>query len=880
VNHWTRIGLLAAALTGAQIFLFGPVEIWARNAADLSIRWPYLLAGGLAASFAVFMPLAVVVMLTPRRWRAVPACVLAAVAVLAWIYASFLFRESLEMDGRDRVMDLTSPLGAYEWLVLAVAVAILAFIVARVPRPAVVMLAALLVANAGVTAARLTTEQGTAITSRKTSPEPMWRFARDGNVLAILLDALQSDVAADEIQRDPALAAAFEGFTFFKNTTGVAPTTFPTMPTIHSGHLWDPNESLVDQYKRRIEQESFLKRLQAAGYETVLVPPIRNVCPEDISLCVGTDIMRGSDAACPPGATPCRIVARVAGRTSAQFVPQLLNLFDMSAMRTAPFAIKGQIYNGGSWWFSRGTTAAYSMEFIARSREMLYALATKLIVDDGPPTAKLLHLASTHQPYVFDAECKPQLPALAGSIEVAARCSLRGVAAILARLKSEGAYDGSTVLIFADHGADRPSSYRTQSRSDNLAWTFMASRANPVLMVKAPGARGALTYDMRPVSIADIPATICTLTQRCKAEAGRSVFSTEPRSEPRTFFWYDWRAEYWNLKSVPGVRKFALTGPPWDEASWSLTGPAAGYALGTPLRFEASGNSAEYLGLGWAHAEDWGRWTDGERAVLRITPAWDRTTDLVLTLKARGFVTTNVPRQDVDLVVNGAPAGRLSFESFDIVERSIRLRAATVPEGETLELAFLTKDARSPFSVGLSSDTRRLGIGVVSMALATAPVETQRAPPSTVKAAIPMSGLDIDFRQGGNAMQYAATGWAQSEDWGTWTDGSRAILRLKPASVGTSDLVLTVRARGFVVPQHPQQDIDVLLNGTAVGRWSFNSFEIVERELRLPASLVAGSDMLELTFVAPSARSPAELGLSADTRRLGIGVASATLRQP
>jgi hypothetical protein len=880
VNHWTRIGLLAAALLGAQIFLFGPVEIWARNAADLSIRWPYLLAGGLAASVAVFLPLAAIVMLTPRRLRAVPACVIAAVAVLAWIYASFLFRESLEMDGRDRVMDLTSPLGAYEWLALAVVVVILALVVARIPRPVVVMLAALLLANAGVTAARLTTEQGTALAGRKTSPEPMWRFARDGNVLAILLDALQSDVAADEIQKDPALAAAFEGFTFFKNTTGVAPTTFPTMPTIHSGHVWDPNESLVEQYERRIGKESFLAQLASAGYESVLVPPIRNICPEGISLCVGTDIMRGSDAACPPGATPCRIVARVAGRTSAQFVPQLLNLFDMSAMRTSPFAIKGQIYNGGSWWFSYGTTAAYSMEFIARSRDMLYALAQKLIVDDGPPTAKLLHLASTHQPYVFDADCKPQPPALAGSIEIAARCSLRGVAEILSRLKSEGAYDGSTVLIFADHGADRPSSYRTQSRSDNLAWTFMASRANPVLMVKAPGARGAVKYDMKPVSIADIPATICTLTQRCKAEAGRSVFSSEPRSEPRSFFWYDWRAEYWALKSVPGVRKFALTGPPWDEASWSLTGPAAGYVLGTPIRFETSGNSAEYLGLGWAHSEDWGRWTDGERAVVRVTPVWDRTTDLIVTLKARGFVTTGVPRQDVDVVVNGAPAGRLSFDSFDVVERSIRLRPATVPKGATLEFAFLTKSARSPLSIGLSSDPRRLGIGVVSMALSPAPMETQRAPPPAANAAPSVPELDIDFRQGGNAAQYAATGWANSEDWGTWTDGNRAVLRLKPRSAATSDLILTVRARGFVAPQHPQQEIEVLVNGTAVGRWSFSSFEIVDRELRLPANLLAGSDVLEITLVAPSARSPAELGLSTDTRRLGIGVASATLRQP
>jgi len=820
-----------------------------------------------------FLPLAVLVLLTPARWRAGAACALATVALLAWVYSSFLFRDSLAMDGRDTLLNLGSPLGRYEWPLLAVAIVVVALVLSKIPRPAFMLLLALLVGNLALSVTHLRTIPTASTKVIERSPEVFSRFGRSDNVLAILLDGLQSDVAADELAKDASLSTAFDGFTFFRNTTGVAPSTYPTMPAVHSGHIWDPNQSLLDQYERNIVKGSFLSGLARSGYETALVPPIRLACPEGIAMCAGPP--RGTSDVCPEGSSLCRTVAYVAGQ-HARVLPQILLLFDLSLVRVAPFDAKDDIHNGGNWLLSRGTQAAFSSAFMARALEPLELLAKTLTIDDGPPTAKFLHIFSTHAPYKFDSECTIQTAVVTGGMENAARCSLRKVASVLQRLKSENIYDSSTVLIFADHGAGRPSTYRSLGDGAVTFSPSTAAFANPALLIKPPAARGSLTHTMHPASIADIAATVCALTKRCTAGAGQSVFAPAPATRARKFYWYEWRTEYWALKSVPNVRSFVVTGPPWEAASWAIEGSAKLYTLGDAIRFANTGNGAGYRGPGWAESEAWGTWSDGGPSTARLSTVWDRKADLMLAVRARGFVAPQLPRQYAEVLVNGQRVGTLSFDTFDIVEQKLRLPAAVIGNSENIEIAFLVRTARSPAELGLSDDQRRLGIGVESMTLTLAPVEAARTAPAPAYSL----SEEIDFRSGGNATQYLAAGWANSEPWGTWAEAEQATLRLTPTLSGKTDLMLSVQARAFVVPQYPRQDIDVLVNGRQAGTFSFDSFDLVERSLRVPADLMAGSEVLEMTFISKSARSPAELGLSADSRRLGIGIANVTLRLP
>jgi hypothetical protein len=90
-------------------------------------------------------------------------------------------------------------------------------------------------------------------------------------------------------------------------------------------------------------------------------------------------------------------------------------------------------------------------------------------------------------------------------------------------------------------------------------------------------------------------------------------------------------------------------------------------------------------------------------------------------------------------------------------------------------------------------------------------------------------------------------------------------------------LVLRMAVRGFVPPAQPSLDADVLVNGTHVTTWLFRhptDFSFVERVVAIPPDLLVDG-VVHLQLSIPEAKSPRELGMSQDDRRLGVGLARA-----
>jgi hypothetical protein len=138
-------------------------------------------------------------------------------------------------------------------------------------------------------------------------------------------------------------------------------------------------------------------------------------------------------------------------------------------------------------------------------------------------------------------------------------------------------------------------------------------------------------------------------------------------------------------------------------------------------------------------------------------------------------------------------------------------------------------------------------------------------------------GQVIGFGLLGDATRYCEAGWSQSELWGTWTDGDVAKLRIAPVAKAGIQLIFVARLRAFVNPRHVRQHVDVLVNGRFVDQWIFDGAEDTDRMVRLPSDVSYYPETIEITFIIPTARSPAELGLSDDSRRLGIGLVRACL---
>lgn len=136
-------------------------------------------------------------------------------------------------------------------------------------------------------------------------------------------------------------------------------------------------------------------------------------------------------------------------------------------------------------------------------------------------------------------------------------------------------------------------------------------------------------------------------------------------------------------------------------------------------------------------------------------------------------------------------------------------------------------------------------------------------------------GSMIDFACKFSSRCYLLSGWSVTEaDHGVWSDGPVAelVFRVEPKPAGS--LLLRVHLSAFVVPAHPDSHIGLFVNGSGLAQWNF-SLERIEQahrvwcEARIPVEIASNDEIrIELRIAHPA--SPRQLGLSVDSRQLGI----------
>lgn len=129
-------------------------------------------------------------------------------------------------------------------------------------------------------------------------------------------------------------------------------------------------------------------------------------------------------------------------------------------------------------------------------------------------------------------------------------------------------------------------------------------------------------------------------------------------------------------------------------------------------------------------------------------------------------------------------------------------------------------------------------------------------------------GRDIDFTAAGDSQLFTLAGWSTPETGGRWTDGPEAELLLRLRDAPPDNLHMIADVLPFC--HDAGLTVDAIVNGSLLATWEFSPPGAPTRcEVAIPASL-ATRDHLHVLFRVKEPKVPSALGLSEDSRALGL----------
>lgn len=136
-------------------------------------------------------------------------------------------------------------------------------------------------------------------------------------------------------------------------------------------------------------------------------------------------------------------------------------------------------------------------------------------------------------------------------------------------------------------------------------------------------------------------------------------------------------------------------------------------------------------------------------------------------------------------------------------------------------------------------------------------------------------GDPIEFRRGGNGASALHSGWSEREDWGAWSVRKVARLALRTEPEPDRPLRLELKLRPLLHPLHPETSVVCRSRGNPIAQWRASLQSAPEPLLlTVPPEDIDDAGAFELELLIEDPCAPSQLGISTDTRLLGVGIES------
>ncbi len=389
--------------------------------------------------------------------------------------------------------------------------------------------------------------------SERVSFADAFEFSTNSNIIIMILDAYQTDVFYELLQKNPTLKENLEGFTYYPNALGGYPFTALSVPLILTGQYYlnqAPRHVFLQEVYRK---HSVINSLNNMGYHIGIHAYYDEPTPLYQAVSSGLTLTHN----------------RVPGIFEIEAnKKEIVQLFSMALFRGMPHSARKVVHEK----LLMDTAQKQDRD------HFISDLKTHAVVSWNDPVFRLYHLQGLHIPWVLDEK-------LLSRDRESALLIGEKVNDLIINLKQEltriNVYNDSSILIVADHGMGGfPFSYgditcdrlsEDDIKVDNFA---KKDKALPLFLFKPAEAKGPLQVSMAPVSLLDVAPTILSAAgvEEHSAYEGKSVLvETAEDSRIRRYYSYDFHADrqggYWQP-----LHEYFVSGFSWCDASWRRTG--------------------------------------------------------------------------------------------------------------------------------------------------------------------------------------------------------------------------------------------------------------------------------------------------------------------
>ena len=349
-------------------------------------------------------------------------------------------------------------------------------------------------------------------------------ISSDKNFVILLNDAIGSTEFRSVLEENPEYKKVFEDFTYFPDTLGCYPCTRDTIPLVLSGGLNKNEMEFEDFSSQSLNKSPFFKELTEKGY--------------DINLYEAELIWYGAKEFNINNSADY-------GNYRLPFHSFFHEEMKYIGYKYLPYRLK-RYSNIESMDFN-GLVDKYIWD----DRTIYSLVKNKPTLDKKPGrTFKLVHTEGAHIPFKYDKDLN--ILDDYGTYEQKIEATITMLNAYLERLKANGAYDNTVIIVMADHG-----------NTDLNSSDDMLVRANPMFMIKGINERHEFEVSEKPLSYLDLMDIYSRLLDD---KTAREATADIPDKRERIFMWYR------NFRLEDHIKEYVVTDKAWEWRKFRLTG--------------------------------------------------------------------------------------------------------------------------------------------------------------------------------------------------------------------------------------------------------------------------------------------------------------------